>query len=97
MIREQFFSTTSRVVETIRSSEGRRKRRQGHQVKKGRKGGRKAKKKKSGPSVILKQSNLNGSLVEDLDVEGFGDLFQVQQPPDVTRIGFQNCGPQHKS
>ena len=36
--------------------------------------------------------------MESLDVEGFGDLFQVQHPPDVTRVvGFQNCGPQRKS
>ena len=35
--------------------------------------------------------------MESLDVEGFGDLFQVQHPSDVTRVGFQNCGPQHKS
>ena len=44
------------------------------------------------PRKKLKQSNLNGALVESLDVEGFGDLFQVQHPSDVTRVGFQNCG-----
>ena len=40
----------------------------------------------------------DGDLLKDKrDVKGFGDLFQVQHPPDVTRVGFQNCGPQHKS
>ena len=37
---------------------------------------------------------MNGDLVESLDVEGFGDFFQVQHPSDVTCVGFQNCGPQ---
>ena len=103
MVRKQFFFTTSLVVQTTKSSVGRQRRRQVHQVKKGRKGGRKAKKKKGGsggscrPRNKLKQSNLNGDLVETLDVEGFGDLFQVQHPSDVTRVGFQNCGPQSKS
>ena len=103
MVRKHSFSTTSLVVQTIKSSVGRRRRRQVHQVKKGRKGGRKAKKKKGGsggscrPRKKLKQSNLNGDLVETLDVEGFGDLFQVQHPSDVTRVDFQNCGPQRKS
>ena len=70
MVRKQSFSTTSLVVQTIKSSVGRRRRRQVHQVKKGRKGGRKAKKKKGGsrgssrPRKKLKQSNLNGELVE---------------------------------
>ena len=32
-----------------------------------------------------------------MDVDGFGDLFQVQHPSDVTRVGFQNCGPQRRS
>ena len=49
------------------------------------------------PKKKLKQSNLNGALVESLDVEGFGDLFQSQYPQDVTRVGFQNCGPQRKT
>ena len=34
--------------------------------------------------------------MESLDVEGFGDLFQAQHPPDVIRVEFQNCGPQRK-
>ena len=94
------------VVQTIKSSVGRRQRRQVHQVKKGRKGDRKAKKKNGGtassassarPKKKLKQSNLDGDMVDSLDVEGFGDLIQVQHPPDVTRVGFQNCGPQRKS
>ena len=33
-------------------------------------------------------------MVESLDVEGFGDHFQVDQTLDVTRVAFQNCGPQ---
>ena len=103
MVRKYSFSTTSLVVRTIKSSVGRRQRRHVHQVKKGRKGGRKVKKKKGGfrgsgrPRKKLKQSNMNGDLVENLDVEGFGDLFQVQHPSDITRVGFQNCGPQSKS
>ena len=40
---------------------------------------------------------MNGALVESLDVEGFGDLFQVCNPADITRVGFQNCGPQPKT
>ena len=39
----------------------------------------------------LKKIMLDGDLVESLDVEGFGDLFQVCHPSDVTRVGFQNC------
>ena len=49
------------------------------------------------PKKKLKQSNLNGDLVEFLDVEGFGDLFHVHRLLDITRVGFQNCGPQPKS
>ena len=73
MVRKQSFSTTALVVQTSKSSVGRRV----HQVKKGRKGGRKSKKKKGGsggscrPRKKLKQSNLNNVLVESLDVEGF--------------------------
>ena len=69
-------------------------------AKKDDKGGRKAKKKKGGtlrPTKKLKQSNLNGDLVESLDVEEFDNLFQVKCPPDVTQVGFQNCGPQRQS
>ena len=53
-------------------------------AKKGNKGGRKHKKKNGGtrssskPKNKLKQPNLNGDLVETLDVGGFGDIFQVQ-------------------
>ena len=36
-------------------------------------------------------------LVENLDVEGFGDLFQEQHSLDVTHVGFHNCGPQQQS
>ena len=103
MVRKQSFSTTALVVQTSKSSVGRWRHCQVHQVKKGRKGGRKAKKKKGGsrgsyrPKKKLKQSNLNGDLVESLDVEGFGDLFQVCLPLGVTRVGFQNYGPQRKS
>ena len=77
MVRKQSFSTTALVVQTSKRSVGRQRRRQVHQVKKGRKGGRKARKKKGGsgvsfrPKKKLKQSNLNGALVESLDVEGF--------------------------
>ena len=39
-------------------------------------------------------SNLNGVLVESLDVEEFEGHFQVQHPLDVTCVGFPNCGPQ---
>ena len=45
----------------------------------------------------MKQLNLNGDLVESLDVEGFGDLFQIRHQLIVNRVGFQNCGPQPKS
>ena len=42
----------------------------------------------------LKQSNLDSIVVESLDVEGFGDHFQVDYPSDATKVVFQNCGPQ---
>ena len=103
MVRKQSFSPTAGVVQTTKSSVGRRRRRQVHKVKKGRKGDKKAKKKNgrsagdSGPNKKLKQSNLKGDLVESLDVEGFGDLFQVRHHSNLTRVGFQNCGLQQKS
>ena len=99
MVRKQSFSTTALVVQTSKSSVKHWRRRQVYQVKKD----RKAKKKKgdlefpTDQKKKLKQSNLNGDLVESLDIEGFRDLFQVQHSLDVARIGFQNCGPQHKS
>ena len=77
MVRKQSFYTTALVVQTSKSSVGRWRQRQVHQVKTGREGGRKAKKKKGGsggfcrPKKKLKQSNLNGALVESLDVEEF--------------------------
>ena len=40
---------------------------------------------------------MNGDLVESLDVEGFGDLFQICHLSDVTHVGFQNFGPQPKT
>ena len=43
---------------------------------------------------IVKQSNLEGRIVESLDVEGFGDCFQPTQSKGFTRIAFQNSGPQ---
>ena len=82
MVRKQSFSTTVLVVQTIRSSVGHQRRRQVHQVKKGKKGDRKVKKKNGGtrgslrPKKKLKQSNLNSDLVESLNVEGFGELFR---------------------
>ena len=105
MIRQIFSFTTELVLQTTKGSAGRRHRRQVHQVKskKGNKGNRKAKKKKGGirsssrSKKKLKQSNLDRALVENLDVKGFGYLFQVQHPSDVTRVGFQNCGPQRQS
>ena len=69
-------------------------------AKKGNKGERKCKKEKGGtrsfsrPKKKLKQSNLIRVLVESLDVEGFGDHFQVQHPSDLTCVSVQNCGPQ---
>ena len=43
---------------------------------------------------VLKQSNLDGLIVETLDVEGFGDCFHPTQSTEVTRIAFQNSRPQ---
>ena len=37
---------------------------------------------------------MTGIIVESLDVEGFGDHFQIVHLPDVTRVAFQNYGPQ---
>ena len=71
--------------------------------KKGRK--RKKRKTKNGGSPqqqqqqqqqnkVLQQSNLDGLIVETLDVEGFGDCFHPTQSTEVTRIAFQNLGSQ---
>ena len=43
---------------------------------------------------VLQQSNLDGFIVESLDVEGFGDCFHPTQSTEVTRINFQNSRPQ---
>ena len=62
--------------------------------KKGNKGRRKGKKKKGEtriplrPKKKLKQSNLDGIVIESLDVEGFGDHSQLDHPSDVTRVAF---------
>ena len=97
MIRN-IFSSTSELVPKKKGSEGCCPWRQVHNVK-GDKSVRKVKKNKGGtrsssrPKKKLEQSNLNGVLVQSLDVEGFGDHFQVHHSSDVTRVGFQNCGP----
>ena len=46
------------------------------------------------PTKILKQSNLDGIIVESLDVEGFGDRFELIQSIYFTQVAFQNCGRQ---
>ena len=70
----------------------------------GRKKGRKRKKKKQKTgglpqrqqqtNTVLKQANLDGLIVETLDVEGFGDCFHPTQSTESTRVAFQNSGPQ---
>lgn len=30
-------------------------------------------------------------MIELLDVEGFGDHFQIEHPSDIIRVVFQNC------
>ena len=46
------------------------------------------------PTKVLHQSNLDGIIVESLDVEGFGDMFHPIRSPDFTWVAFQNCGRQ---
>ena len=77
------------MITTKKRSKGRRRHRFTHLAgaKKGRKNGWKRKNKNGGtrtsqqqqqqqPTKVLKQSNLDGIIVESLDVEGFGDSFQ---------------------
>ena len=108
MIREFYGSAFFLVNKaTKKSSKGRRRHQHTRQASAsmGRKKGRKRKKRKtkSGGSTqqqqqqqnkVLKQSNLDGLIVETLDVEGFGDCFHPTQSTEFTRIAFQNSGPQ---
>ena len=103
----EFFGSAPFLVNNVtrKRSEGRRRRQHTYQssTSMGRKKGRKRKKKKTNhggskqqqqQQKVLHQSNLDGIIVESLDVEGFGDHFHPTQSTAVTRIAFQNCGPQ---
>ena len=40
------------------------------------------------PTKVLKQSNLDGIIVNYLDVEGFGDRFEPMQSKEFTRVAM---------
>ena len=87
-----FYDTASFSMNiTKKRSKGRRRRRHTHLAsaknggKNGRKNGRKRKKKNCGTinsqqqqptTTVLKQANVDGIIVESLNVESFGDRFE---------------------
>ena len=98
-----FYDTASSMVNniTMRRSKGRRHPYPPCECKKGQKERKKKKEKNGGtkqpqqqqqqPTKVLKQSNLDGIIIESLDVEDFGDCFHPSRSKEFTRVAFQNC------
>ena len=67
-------------------------------VKTGNKGGR----KRGGCAVNkyltsqrkLKQQNLHGEIIKEIDCESFGNIIPKNTSPSLTRVAFHNVGPQ---
>ena len=91
--RPQYHSTKSGHTLIVRDGRRRRRGLTLVKTKKGNKGGCKEK-QKGGDHSLLAQSNLSGDIVASVNVEDFGNVFVCKHPPDVTRVAFQNCGPQ---
>ena len=67
-------------------------------IKRGNKGGRKrgggAVNKYSISQRKSKQQNLHGEIIKEIDCESFGNIIPKNTSPSLTRVAFQNVGPQ---
>ena len=67
-------------------------------VKTGNKGGRKRGRGAVNKYLTLQkksqQQNLHGEIIKKIDCESFGNIISKNTSPSLTRVSFQNMGPQ---